>query len=113
MQQRMSERDETSRLLMVFKGFFLDRDEKYRTECPLLSDYFREAKRHYGTKNTAESIAFQLGWDRDCVLRESSLPEFVENEAMKIHVLVGKEIKEDEEFAARCLASKQKEGISE
>lgn len=96
MRQRMSERDETSRLLMVFKGFFLDRDEKYKAECPLLSDFYRETNHHYGTKDTAESIAFQLGWDRDRVLRESTLPQFVEDEAMKIHQLVGKEIRDSE-----------------
>ena len=88
MAERMSKRDEVSRLVTVLKGFYLDERGRYAT----LGEFYHNAKRPYGNKGVEESIAFNLGWDRDRVLCESAMPAWVEAEAMELHRLVGEEI---------------------
>ncbi len=97
MQQRMHERHEVTRLFMTLKGFFLDSGKEYNS----LSDFYHESERPYGNKYIEESVVFHLGWDRDRILYESTLPQFVEVEAKKIHLLVGNRIKEEENDSSR------------
>jgi hypothetical protein len=87
MHQRMKTVDEASRLQTILKGFFLDRTESEKQEYPTLFAW-TASKRPYGTKLIEESIAFQLGWDRDRVLTFSEMPEFVRIEAMALHEFV-------------------------
>mgnify|MGYP003473239450 FL=1 len=87
MRQRMEPVYEVPRLQTILKGFFLDRTESEKQEYSTLFEW-TTSKRPYGTKSIEESIAFQLGWDRDRVLTFSAMPEFVRIEAMALHELV-------------------------
>ena len=53
-----------------------------------------DSKRPYGNKDIPMSIAFILGWNKEYVKNDvlCRLPQFVEDEAMKLHQLVKEEI---------------------
>ncbi len=92
--ERMAERmplfDEVARLVTVLKGFYLDEQRDFAT----LLDFYSNAERPYGNKNVEQSIAFNLGWDRDRVLREHAMPEWVEANARELHRLAGAKVRE-------------------
>ena len=96
--ERMAERmplfDEVARLVTVLKGFYLDEQRDFAT----LLDFYRDSERPYGNKNVEQSVAFNLGWDRDRVLREHAMPGWVEANARELHRLVGAKVREEQKL---------------
>lgn len=102
LKNRMSSKEEVTRLTTVLLGF-LYRHNEYAKATNQVFDImtpveFWDSKRPYGNKDVAASIAFNLGWDTQRVLMKEILPEFVEEEAYKLHDLVKEELIEEEEF---------------
>lgn len=99
--RRMSIKDEAYRLSHVLYGHLYNHN-RY-AEISGRNDFmdvfdFWDSKRPYGNKDIEASIVFQLGWDHERRLTENRLPEFVRDEARKLHVLVKEELAEHEDF---------------
>ena len=104
----MSSKDGVTRLTTVLLGF-LYRHNEYAKATDQVFDImtpaeFWDSKRPYGNKDVAASIAFNLGWDNQRVLMKERLPEFVEEEAYKLHYLVREELIKEEEFNKKMLS---------
>ena len=94
--RRMEEYWELDRLETILKGNLYDHNE-YAKEINQLHDImtpleFWDSKRPYGNKNIEASIAYSLGWDYKRLLTTSVLPDFVEEEARKLHHQLRKEL---------------------
>lgn len=87
---RMPEGYEVERLETVLYGFFARQDEYDN-----IRDFHQYAKRPYGNKNVAASIAFNLGWDWERRLCTEPVPEEVERQAKRLHQLVGEQLQEE------------------
>lgn len=99
MKNRMPIDDEVTRLKTALMGFMYSHNE-YSKESNRHYDImdileFWDSKRPYGNKSIENSIAYNLGWDRDRLLITSMLPEWVKDEAMKLHELVKEDILEN------------------
>jgi hypothetical protein len=86
MSNRMTVRDELTRLEMILKGHY------YGANLPIgLKDFFL-SKSPYGNKDIEASIAFHLGWDYERTLRHADMPEYVRESARMLHVQLGHEL---------------------
>jgi len=96
MAHRMPFDDEVARLLTAIKGFYYEDGCDSYGQKSLID--FHHSKRPYGNKSVAESIAFNLGWDwrRRLTGDNGGLPDWVEDEAMKLHWQVLEEIRKEE-----------------
>lgn len=86
LKHRMEEEHEVKRLLQILKANLFDNPDK-----KTLIDMYLD-KRPYGNKNIEESVIYNLGWDHKWIMRHSKTPQWVINEAAKIHSLVKNEI---------------------
>lgn len=80
LKHRMPPRDEVSRLVTVLYGM---RAQSSHPDQDIL-DFWSDA-RPYGNKDIPASIAFNLGWDYRRRLCTEGMPEFMANEAFKLH----------------------------
>jgi hypothetical protein len=94
MSNRYPANDEANRLYTVLYGFYARQDEY----TSILS-FYNEAKRPYGNKDVAASIAYNLGWDSDRLLMYQGVPDDVAREAMDVHRRVGHLIYEEIAYA--------------
>lgn len=101
MANRYDIRLEVWRLEIVLKGHYFDHREfceKSNWKAGTLIE-FHDSIRPYGNKCIPKSIAFQLGWDPGRIMGDSDMagqetfPEWVGEEAMKLHELVLEELK--------------------
>ena len=84
------------RLIHCIKGHYLEdcfNNKKIPTRKGVLE--FSDSKRPYGNKDVEASIAFNLGWDWAGVLHSVGVPEFVFNEASRLHDLVVVELQKE------------------
>lgn len=86
LKRRMPFRDEVLRLTTALHGFYARHGESFSLR------EFWESKRPYGNKDVAASIAFNLGWDFERRLCQEALPEWVAEEALKVHAAVGAQL---------------------
>lgn len=91
--QRMSFEDEVTRLYTVARGFAYNYlmwakeiDDIFEQNVALDLPYFiNNTKRPYGNKDIPSSIIFNLGWDFERRLCKEYAPDWVQEEAMKLH----------------------------
>ncbi|AAQ17809.1 hypothetical protein Aeh1ORF144c [Aeromonas phage Aeh1] len=92
---------ERVRLETVLKGFYLEYLQSEEDEqCKMgIVEFLKTAKRPFGNKNIPQSIAFNLGWDKNrCLCFDiMGLPEYVENEAKAVYIDLIKEMEKQDE----------------
>lgn len=104
MSKRQPLSDEVDRLIMIAKGYLLE-ELIYESKCKYkdtidLDDtdllYFvKNAKRPYGNKNKEASICYNLGWDWKRDLENWQMPDWVIEEAKKVHEEVIETLKKE------------------
>jgi hypothetical protein len=92
MSRRMSQDEEVTRLCTVLRGFFTNNDDGFTD----IVEFWERAKRPYGAKNVAHSIAFNLGWDWQRRLCTKPMPTWADDEAMSLHAMLGEHLKTTE-----------------
>lgn len=100
--RRMNAEDEAYRLSHVLYGQLYNHNRyseiSGRTYDVMDAMAFWDSERPYGNKNVEASIAFHLGWDSERRLTGTTLPDFVREEARKLHDMVKQELIEQENF---------------
>lgn len=98
MEIRMNIREEVDRLETVLLGHLYLNNEyakKVVGQDVMEPLEFWDSKRPYGNKNIENSIAFNLGWDYKRVLTKEVMPEWVKDEARKVHDLLRRQLERE------------------